>query len=314
MGDLFCNEEKSQYKNHNTYNIKQNINNNIHISKVNNNFNYPINNNNFFNNNNYSNNCCCPSCGEPAGKNFKGSGSDYESFICLKCGNHQSVANYYKCNICNGIFCSQCPFNNYSNNNYNRINRNNNNSYSCPACGEPAGSNFKGSGSDYESFTCLKCGEKQSVANYYKCNNCNRIFCSQCPSKNNYRNNSFKKNNTLYSCPACGEPAGRNFKGSGKDYESFFCLKCGNHQSVANYYMCNKCRGIFCSQCPDLNDGIFAKCPSCGEPAGRKFKGSGKDYESFNCLKCGKSQSVSNYYKCNNCKGIFCYSCPFNNY
>ena len=85
--------------NHNTYNIKQNINNNIHISKVNNNFNYPINDNNFFNNNNYSNNCCCPSCGEPAGKNFKGSGSDYESFICLKCGNHQSVANYYKCNI-----------------------------------------------------------------------------------------------------------------------------------------------------------------------------------------------------------------------
>ena len=47
MGDLFCNEEKSQYKNHNTYNIKQNINNNIHISKVNNNFNYPINDNNF---------------------------------------------------------------------------------------------------------------------------------------------------------------------------------------------------------------------------------------------------------------------------
>ena len=78
--------------------------------------------------------------------------------------------------------------------------------------------------------------------------------------------------------------------------------------------MCNKCRGIFCSQCPDLNDGIFAKCPSCGEPAGRKFKGSGKDYESFNCLKCGKSQSVSNYYKCNNCQGIFCYNCPFNNY
>ena len=66
MGELICNEEKSRYKNNNTYNIKQNVNNNIHISNVNNNFNYPINDNNFVNNNNYSNNCCCPSCGEPA--------------------------------------------------------------------------------------------------------------------------------------------------------------------------------------------------------------------------------------------------------
>ncbi len=45
-------------------------------------------------------------------KVFKGSGSDYESFTCLKCEKQQSVANYYKCNKCNGIFCSQCPFNN----------------------------------------------------------------------------------------------------------------------------------------------------------------------------------------------------------
>ena len=78
--------------------------------------------------------------------------------------------------------------------------------------------------------------------------------------------------------------------------------------------MCNKCRGIFCSQCPGLNDGIKASCPSCGEQAGRMFKGSGNDYDSFQCLKCGESQSVANYYKCNNCQGIFCYNCPFNNY
>jgi len=113
------------------------------------------------------------------------------------------------------------------------------------------------------------------------------------------------------SCPACGELSGNNFKGSGKDYESFIYLKCGENQSVANYYKCNICNGIFCSQCPYLNDRIFAFCPSCGQPAGKKFKGSGKDYESFICLKCGENQSVANYYKCYICQGLFCYKCPF---
>ena len=37
-------------------------------------------------NNNYNSHCCCPSCGEPAGKNFNGSGSDQITFNCLKCG------------------------------------------------------------------------------------------------------------------------------------------------------------------------------------------------------------------------------------
>ena len=291
---VICKDEKSRY-NQNTYNITH-INNNISISNVNNNFDD--------NKKNYSTSCSCPSCGEPAGRNFKGSGEDYESFNCLKCGERQSAANYYRCNICNGIFCSKCPFNNSNN----RINRNNNNIlYSCPAWGEPAGSYFKGSGEDYESFNCLKCGERQSAANYYRCNICNGIFCSQCPSKNN------KQSNSLYSCPACGEPAGRYFKGSGSDYESFNCLKCGERQSAANYYICNKCKGIFCSQCPNLNDGIKASCPSCGEQAGRMFKGSGNDYDSFQCLKCGERQSAANYYRCNNCQGIFCYNCPFKN-
>ena len=113
------------------------------------------------------------------------------------------------------------------------------------------------------------------------------------------------------SCPACGELSGNNFKGSGKDYESFIYLKCGENQSVANYYKCNICNGIFCSQCPYLNDRIFAFCPSYGKPAGKKFKGSGKDYESFICLKCGENQSVANYYKCYICQGLFCYKCPF---
>jgi len=191
-----------------------------------------------------------------------------------------------------------------------------NNKCFCPSCGEPSGDNFKGSGKDYESFICLKCGKHQSVANYYKCKICNGIFCSQCPFNNNrIINNMENRNNIiLNSCPSCGEPAGNNFKGSGKDYESFICLKCGKHQSVANYYKCKICNGIFCSQCPKINDRIFACCPSCGEIAGNRFKGSGKDYESFKCLKCGKHQSVANYYKCKNCGGIFCYNCPFKHY
>ena len=308
----FCFEERnnrsdtSYRKNiQNTY-ISNNINNmNVNVNNYNNNT-----NNNVYMNNFSSNNCCCPSCGEPAGNNFKGSGTDYESFTCLKCGESQSVANYYKCKKCNGIFCSQCPFNNNKiRNNFTNINNSKNNSCSCPSCGEPAGNNFKGSGSDYESFTCLKCGESQSVANYYKCNKCNGIFCSQCPFNNNNKIRNY--NNNLYSCPSCGEPAGNKFKGSGKDYESFTCLKCGKEQSVANYYKCNNCNGIFCSQCPKRNDGILAICPSCGERAGNNFRGSGKNYESFNCLRCGESQSVANYYKCKKCQGIFCYNCPF---
>ena len=60
----------------------------MYISNNYSNMNVPINisNNNDFINNCSLNSCCCPSCGEPAGKNFNGSGEDYESFICLKCG------------------------------------------------------------------------------------------------------------------------------------------------------------------------------------------------------------------------------------
>ena len=110
--------------------------------------------------------------------------------------------------------------------NNNKIRNYNNNLYSCPSCGEPAGNKFKGSGKDYESFICLKCGEKQSVANFYKCNIWNGIFYSQCP----FSNNKFRNNNNLYSCPSCSEPAGNQFKDSGKDYESFICLKFREHQ------------------------------------------------------------------------------------
>ena len=87
-------------------NYNQNINNHIFVLNTHNNINSPMNspmndNNTNINNSNFniinrqfSNTCCCPSCGEPAGAKFKGSGEDYESFICLSCGEQQSVANY----------------------------------------------------------------------------------------------------------------------------------------------------------------------------------------------------------------------------
>ena len=61
-------------------------------------------------NNNYNSHCCCPSCGEAAGKNFSGSGSEQITFNCLKCGKKKKEENYYKCNKCNSIFCIQCPY------------------------------------------------------------------------------------------------------------------------------------------------------------------------------------------------------------
>ena len=235
--------------------------------------------------------------------------------------NNKNIMNYNQ-NINNNIFIeniynninSPMNNNNINNHNINIVSRNFSSPCCCPSCGEPAGSRFKGSGKDYESFNCLKCGKHKSVSNYYKCNVCNGIFCSNCPfnNKRNKINTNINYNNIDgCSCPACGELSGKNFKGSGKNYESFICLKCGKHQSVSNYYMCNICNGIFCSQCPFLNERSLALCPACGKPAGIEFKGSGKNYESFKCLKCGKHQSVSNYYKCDNCQALFCYKCPF---
>ena len=223
-------------KRSNTFN--QNIAQNMYFTNNYNNMN--SSNNNGFINNFPLTNCCCPSCGEPAGINFQGSGEDYDAFNCLKCGKNKIAANYYKCKICNGIFCSQCPFNNNKIINKKKK-RNNFSLYSCPACGEPAGANFQGSGEDYDSFNCLKCGKNQAAANYYKCEICYGIFCSQCPKK---------KDGKLARCPSCGEMAGNSFQGSGEDYDSFDCLKCGKTQCAVNYYKCNVCRGMFCYYCP----------------------------------------------------------------
>ena len=288
--------------------IIQNMTNNINEMNIYNN----LNNKNIFLNSNLTSGASCPSCNEPSGNNFMGSGDKTEYFDCLKCGEHQSGKTYYHCKICNGIFCTQCPFNNYRilKNNYNN---NSNNFASCPACGEPSGNNFRGSGDKTEYFDCLKCGKHQSGKTYYHCKKCNGIFCAKCPFNNNNINKNNFMNKSLYSCPACGEPSGKLFKGSGDKTEYFDCLKCGKHQSGKTYYHCNICNGIFCSNCPQYNDGIFASCASCGEHAGDQFKGSGYNTQYFDCLKCGKHQSGKSYYKCKNCNGIFCYNCPFRN-
>ena len=234
---------------------------------------------------------CCPACGEPSNKNFKGSGEDKAYFDCLKCGEHQSGKSYYYCRNCKAIFCSRCLYN-----------RNNNFRFSCPSCGEPSGNKFRGSGENQEYYDCLKCGYHQSGKSYYECLNCKGIFCYRCPQINN------NETQIKTFCPACREPAGINFFGYDKEY--FDCLKCGNHQSGKNCYKCNNCKGIFCYNCPHKRYNNIAICPSCNEPAGNLFKGGDQEY--FDCLRCGSHQSGKNCFKCFNCRGIFCYRCPYN--
>ena len=65
----------------------------------------------------------CPACNESAGKKFICKyGKNSIDYNCLKCGKKKSGI-YYKCNICNGIFCYKCPFinpsNEYNSNHYN---------------------------------------------------------------------------------------------------------------------------------------------------------------------------------------------------
>ena len=182
----------------------------------------------------------------------------------------------------------------------------------CPSCGESAGENFKGSGSDQTTFYCLKCGNIQSNRNYFHCNNCNGIFCIQCPQN---------INKNLASCPSCGESAGENFKGSGTTEENYYCLKCGKLDGIddkeikdteikKSFFVCFKCKSIFCYKCPYLKHEIYANCPTCGESVGEHLTGSceiqnmqysGIDKHTFNCLKCGKRKIDSNYYKCDKC-------------
>ena len=111
----------------------------------------------------------CPSCGEPFGKNFISSGLSTEYFTCFRCLQRQYDKNYYKCKICNAVFCYKCPQSRYDN------------LAICPFCGELAGNKFKASGFKNDYFNCFKCGNRQYGANYYKCENCNAFFCNECP-------------------------------------------------------------------------------------------------------------------------------------
>ncbi len=229
----------------------------------------------------------CPSCGHPLGNNFESSGTYTKTFNCFECGQYKNDKNYYKCRICNGIFCQNCP--QYNNTFLNR----------CPLCGQSAGNNFKASGTDTETFKCFNCGQYQNNRIYYKCMICNGIFCQNCP----------KHNGISVKCPLCGESAGYNFKASGTDTETFNCFICGQYQNYTNYYKCRTCNGIFCQKCPQSVCSYFAKCPLCFESVGNNFKASGTDTDTFNCFKCGEYQSYKNYYKCMNCNGIFCQKC-----
>ena len=293
MGKCFSSKNNNMQHNYiinNNINITNNEINNIYNTNLN-----SINNRNVYqnqlNNNSFSG-ICCPACGESSKNNFKGSGNKTEYFDCLKCGNHQSGKSYFYCGNCKAIFCSRCPYN-----------RNNNFCFSCPSCGEQSGNNFIGSGTKTEYFDCLKCGNHQFGKSFYKCLNCKGIFCYRCPQIIN------NTNQIEAFCPACKEPAGRNFFGCKSEY--FDCLKCGEHQSGKNGYKCNNCKGIFCYNCPHSKYNNIAMCPSCHEPAGNFFKGNKSEY--FDCLKCGEHQFGKNCFKCNNCNGIFCYRCPYYN-
>ena len=116
--------------------------------------------------------------------NSKGQVIKKEHFDCLKCGEYQVGQSYFKCKICNSIFCSICPY------------KNDGLGCNCPACGEKAGNFFQGSGYDNEHFDCLKCGEYQNGKTYFKCKKCKGIFCYKCPqnsnSNNNYKNRGDK--------------------------------------------------------------------------------------------------------------------------
>ena len=166
MGICFNDERKIQNININNLTIK----NDDSLIKNSNNKNTIINSG-----------CCCPSCGEPAGKKFKGSGDDKEYFDCLKCGQNQFSKTYFKCKTCNSIFCSICPY------------KNDGLRCNCPACGEKAGNSFQGSGNDKEYFDCLKCGQNQFSKTYFKCKKCKGIFCYKCPQNSNSKNNNKKR-------------------------------------------------------------------------------------------------------------------------
>ena len=156
----------------------------------------------------------------------------------MECGRERDYETYYKCNICNSLFCPECPHRGYY---YESC---------CPSCGEPAGKNFGGRGPAY--FQCMECGKEKESLGCYKCKICKGIFCNRYPKGKNPLRKRYKNRKTKAYCPSCGEPAGKNFGGEGMDY--FTCMKCGKGMESLSCYKCKICNGVFCSDCPFFDD------------------------------------------------------------
>lgn len=85
--------------------------------------------------------------------------------------------------------------------------------------------------------------------------------------------NSNKNNKSVCCCPSCGEPAGKNFIGSGGKQTTFNCFKCGEKKEEENYYKCKKCNCFFCIKCPYLKNEILAESHSSKESYGANLDG-----------------------------------------
>ncbi len=81
--------------------------------------------------------------------------------------------------------------------------------------------------------------------------------CDLITTDSNSNSNSNKNNKSVCCCPSCGEPAGKNFIGSGGKQTTFKCFKCGQKKEEENYYRCKKCNCFFCIECPYLKNEIW---------------------------------------------------------
>lgn len=264
-----------------------------------------INNNNYQNEGNYVNNnhyienlseCSCPMCGEKfANKKFVSSGEKKKNFKCRRCNNNFYNDYYFICKNCDTIYCTSCP---YSNNSLIK--------YSCPMCGEQfLNGKFKSSGQKTDSFKCRRCSNNFFKDYYFKCNNCDTIYCTNCPSNNN----SLLK----YSCPMCGEEYLKGkLQNSGEKRKNFRCRKCNNDFYNDYYFICKKCDTIFCTSCPSSNNALINYiCPMCEEQFfNGKFKSSGQKRDNFKCRRCNNNYYNDYYFKCHNCDTIYCINCP----
>ena len=138
----------------------------------------------------------------------------------------------------------------------------------CPLCGEEfLKGKFINSGESKSYFICRKCYSHQNNKYYFKCNNCESKFCTDCPKKNNYIPN--------YSCPLCGEQFSRGhgrFLNSGESKSYFICRKCESHLENKYYFKCETCESKFCTKCPENTIFIRAIVIPFGVGSLEKFK------------------------------------------